>query len=51
MAFRKAGPEYALLKTIMESKGNQYNLVTAQSVIAEEAWFSTFKPNSPRQVV
>jgi hypothetical protein len=46
MPFRKAGPEYALLKTIMEAKGNEYNQVTAQSVIAEEPWFSTFKPNS-----
>jgi hypothetical protein len=46
MPFRKAGHEYTLLKEIMESKGNQYNLVTAQSVIAEEPWFSTFKPNS-----
>jgi hypothetical protein len=30
----------------MESKGTNFNSVTAQSVTAEDPWFLTFKPNS-----
>jgi hypothetical protein len=46
MPFRKAGPETERLQQLMEDKGIMYNEVTAATVIAEDPWFGTFKPNS-----
>jgi hypothetical protein len=45
-SFRKAGPEYARLRAIMEGKGTNVQAVTAATVTAEDPWFLTFKPNS-----